>query len=521
MSAKTIKKIFIILIVSFSIILCSHTTYATLENTYATLENTEEQYMELKVVDIIDVDGADKQIILEWWSYNLNFKAVDVRFSYDETKIKPSNLQTNAYVTTSDGVDSFEFAGDFASYMAYMTASAENGEYRCTMSLENYDDTGTYIENDTTLGYIVNSNVEGGVLLGRMSFRLYSGDIDETTFALKTGTTSPMTGVQVAQTYTAAYEDPSVFRFTILSDDATLKEIQYDFFNYNEENGAQVLPQLTYEQLDLSQKDADSTDDVSKYTINLLEDLNNISLKLEKSNENAVVKIDNVEIDTSQSKELVLKNLGEEDTVIDIVVTAEDGKTIHTYKLVIHKPYATIKGSITTPYTTDITGKYICDIYVYKEDDVAQIFDWDTRINEFNSGTTTDTINADLHTINEVKKVTTNDDGTFEINVIPGTYDVLQDKLGYLDHIYIYMTVAEGDVIDLGNYELIAGDSNKDGIVQLRDKVLVTTYNGKSTMDADYSEAYDLNNDGQIQLRDKVIVTAENGKKREIVDYRN
>ena len=50
----------------------------------------------------------------------------------------------------------------------------------------------------------------------------------------------------------------------------------------------------------------------------------------------------------------------------------------------------------------------------------------------------------------------------YEIYVIPGTYDILLDKPGYLDHIYTKQTVNEGETIDLGEKELKAGDINKD-----------------------------------------------------------
>ena len=132
--------------------------------------------------------------------------------------------------------------------------------------------------------------------------------------------------------------------------------------------------------------DADSTDDISKYTINLNEYLDNISLKLEKSYEFASVKINNEEIDVANSKEIELNALGEEDTIIDILVIAEDGFTTHTYKLVIHRPYATIKGSIQlgdglresmlASYGNYV--EYIADATVYKKG----IFNWNGIISK-------------------------------------------------------------------------------------------------------------------------------------------
>ena len=49
----------------------------------------------------------------------------------------------------------------------------------------------------------------------------------------------------------------------------------------------------------------------------------------------------------------------------------------------------------------------------------------------------------------------TNEDGTYEIKVIPGNYDVLIDKVAYLDYIVTTIQVNEIDEIDLDNVELI------------------------------------------------------------------
>lgn len=451
MSTKAIKKLLIIILLIVVLSLNCSKVFAT------ELVNTEDQYMELRVVSTKNIDGGDKQVILEWWSYNLNFKALDLRFSYDEAKLKPSSVQDNSYVTDET---SFEFAGDFASYMGYMVLSAEDGEYRCVMSLDEYDDTGTYIENDESLGYIVNTNVDGGVLMGRMSFRLFSGKIDETTFALKTAETSPKSGIKIAQTSSTAYEDQSVFRFSVLSSDAKLSKIEYDFFNYNEEDDEKVLPELTYKSLDLSKPDADSTDDVSKYTINLLENVDNISLKLEKSDEDATVKIDDEEMDLANSKELVLNNLGEEDTIIDIVVTARDG-TIHTYRLVIHRPYGIIKGTIQYDLIEQNENPDIdktTDLNIYK----TGRFNWDELKDIFGEVYDDPATYDDLDALEKDEYFKSNADGSYEIYVVPGSYDLQIDKKGFLDYIVINIDVTEGSVIDLGNRILTAGDVNRD-----------------------------------------------------------
>jgi len=499
---KAIQKL--LLIILLTIILVS-SSLAVVHA--ADLENTENQYMELKVVSIKDTENNGKQVIMEWWSYNLNFKGLDLRFSYDTSKVAPSNVQDNSSVTKANAAASFEFAGDFASYMKYVPVSAENGEYRCAMSLENYDDTGTYIENNGDLGYIVNTNVEGGVLIGKMSFKLLSGNLDNTTFALKPGTTSPQTGIKIDQTMQDSYTDETVFRFSILSNDATLKKIDYDFFNYQDEDGNQVLPELTYETLDMTKLDEDSTDDISKYTINLLENVENISLKLEKSNEHATIKINDEEIDISKTKELMLNKLGEEDTTIDIIVTAQDGTTIHTYRLVIHRPYGTIKGSIQLGEnlrdemlaTNGNYVEYIANVTLYEPEKM----EWDKIISKEASFEQLDDLEIQAQT------QTDKDDGSYTIYVVPGKYDLILERLGFLANVVKNITISESQTIDLGNKVLIEGDSNRDGIIDLNDNVKVIEKSDSTVGDGIYEEQCDFGQKGFIDLKD-LVSTVQN-----------
>lgn len=52
--------------------------------------------------------------------------------------------------------------------------------------------------------------------------------------------------------------------------------------------------------------------------------------------------------------------------------------------------------------------------------------------------------------------------------VIPGTYDLLVDATSYLDCVYINRTLQEGDELDLGYYEMLAGDVDKNGLISMR-----------------------------------------------------
>lgn len=76
------------------------------------------------------------------------------------------------------------------------------------------------------------------------------------------------------------------------------------------------------------------------------------------------------------------------------------------------------------------------------------------------------------------------------------------DREGYLDHIFISRTINTGDVLDIGEKELYAGDVNKDGVIQLLDLSMLYSAYQTDTTSANYDKKMDFNNDGRIQLLD-------------------
>lgn len=466
-------------------------------------------------------------MVMELWARKIELKGMDVRFEYDQTKIKPSNLSTNDFAYDSS---IFSFESTFSNCMdtTIITDKEFTSVVRMNIAVIPGQATNQYYKQKADGTYYIDATTSD-VLIGRMSFRLFNGVVDNSTFSLKTSSTSsPETGIKINYDGVNTYQAQSAFRFTIRSSDAHLSNIEKSLFDDISE------APFTYTQIDGFDRET------FDYTIKLTENKNNISLKVTPSDVKSTIKVkvpkrdsngklvysgstleyEYKTLDANNIINVQLNDLGEEDTVIEIIVLAEDTVTTLTYKVKIHKPFAIIKGKIETPYTAATTGKNIADILIYDQVDVAPIIDWDKRMADFQAGLVTDTINADLHSITEVAKVKTNDDGTFEIKVFPGVYNILEDKPGYLDHIFIFLELHEGDTEDLGTYSLIAGDPNKDGVVQIRDKVLVTTNNGISSSYATYNEKYDFNNDGNIQIKDKVIVTGANGQRRQIVDFR-
>lgn len=335
----------------------------------------------------------------------------------------------------------------------------------------------------------------------------------------------PSTGIKINIDGIKNYQAQSTFRFTdqTASRDADLSNIILSTGEVDEVNPENS----TYKEYAYT---PDFNKDTLDYELTLLEYVDKMNLTATKSHEKASLKIkvpkrdednklvydtdgttiiyEEKEIEDKVPTEITINKLGEPDTKITITVTAEDGST-KEYNIIIKRPYGTIKGSIYTAPTAN-AGIYKSDIRIYKASDVSEVLDWDTIVEG-----KTDNVHETLLTLKSEDRVT-NDDGTYEVYVIPGTYDILLDKPGYLDHIYTSKVVIEGDIIDLGYKELFAGDVNKDGVVQLKDlDAIVNTY-GIDDTDSDYDICFDFNEDKQIQLQDLDRVVSNYSLAREI-----
>lgn len=374
------------------------------------------------------------------------------------------------------------------------------------------------IEKDGIDGKVVTT--AGGVLLGKMSFKMLTDQFDISGFELVTNTSSPQTGVKVNLDAKTCFEAPPTFRFADVtaSKDADLTNIVLS----SGENNEDVPEESTYKEYDLTPTFDKET---KNYEVILLEYLDAIDITATQSDTNATMKIsipkhdedgnlvyeddgttimyEEKELKNGIPLEVILNKLGEPDTKLTINVTAEDGATKNTYEVLIKRPYGIIKGNVYTPHTTATTGTYKSDIRIYKSDDVATVIDWSTIV----SGATDD-VHDKLLTLKSQDYIT-EDDGTYEIYVIPGTYDVLLDKGGYLDHIYTSKTVNEGDTIDLGQKELLAGDLNKDGSIEISDLSLLLNLFGIESADSMFDSIYDFNEDSVIDISDLSILLSD------------
>lgn len=198
--------------------------------------------------------------------------------------------------------------------------------------------------------------------------------------------------------------------------------------------------------------------------------------------------------------EITLNKLGEPDTKITVIVTAEDTVTIQEYEIVIKRPYGTIKGSIklgnnireSMETSYGVHTKFDADVFIF----TANSFNWDGIV----PGEST---YEELDQILPKAQIKADDEtGEYEIKVIPGNYDLQLDKRGFLDKVVKNITVNEGEEIDLGLKTLIAGDVNRDGIIGLQDVVAIVDRIDKAQGDSQYAEQYDFGQKGFVALID-------------------
>lgn len=413
------------------------------------VEPTEDQFFELRAVKVTNIEGKDKQVIFELWAHEIEFKGFDVRFSYDGTHFAPSNITTNDY--TDDETEFFKFESEFSDCLELFTVpytGTSTGGMRAVVSFNPPISESEHIKNKENVGMIVDSS--GSVLLGTLSFRTTLDKFNISSFKLETSdTTSPKTGIKIIIDGSTYYENQSTFRFTdkSASRNADLSNIKLSNGNEDDENYKEYALNPSFDKNTL------------EYTTELLEYVDKVNLEVTKDDEKSSIVIKQPKHDENGNlvfeddgstivyeetslddlkNEIVLNKLGEPDTVIELKVTAEDEVTTKTYKITIHRPYGTIKGSIHTVNSNDV---HIADVKVYNNSD--QI-DWENISSH-----------DELDNYKTVLNKKTNEDGTYEIKVIPGNYDVLIDKVAYLDYIVTTIQVNENDEIDLDNVELI------------------------------------------------------------------
>lgn len=312
---KRIRKIALILVLTLIFILTS----SIHSNVKAqVVEPTPDQKVEYRAVECEENNG-NKQLIIEVWIRKLNFKVIDLKLKYDPNLLLPSDLTTNQIVDINEQDDMptyFEFSNEFGNYLELFGMSSIDGEFRTVLSmLGEADRTGTnaYLVEDDDIGDYV--GVQDQVLLGRISFQvLGEEEITDKAFQLKEGN-SPKTGIKVNINGVDSYEAPSLFQFVLdlASDNAYLTNIEMD--------------KATIENYDKT---------IFNYIVTLEEDTDILEVTPTKEDEKAVITIGGNEVESGKPYPIELNPIGEE-TEIEILVTAEDGVTQNTYKILVQR----------------------------------------------------------------------------------------------------------------------------------------------------------------------------------------
>lgn len=500
----------------------------------STLEPANDQKIEYRAVSQEVVNGK-KQLIIEVRIRKLNFKGIDLRLQYNTAILTPSNIETNTAIDVNDADDipsNFTYINGFEKYMDMLEIEGTTGELRMVYSILGEDErTGTndYYKEETTNQPIV--EVADEAIIGKISFQMEDGiAITTDDIKLKTGSTSPTTGIKVVTSESNDYQAQSLFEFTLdlASKNANLTKIEIS--NGSNEDG-------DYRSYDL---DPTFDKDTLEYETKILEYVDSIDLKTQVEDASSTIKIkypkkdedgktvrdSNGDIvyeekqitDTSQEiqEKIGLNELGEEDTIIEITVTAEDGATEKNYKLHIKRPYGKIKGKIqlgdglkeSMDGSYGITMNYVADLRIYKQGQV----NWDDII--------PGNISLDDIDNEQTEKATQSDeDGNYEIYVIPGEYDFYAERQGFLADITTKITINENDEIDLGTKILYEGDADRSGIIDLNDTIEIVNSMGASVGDSIYSERYDFGQKGYISLDDMVSVVGDLYKTITIQEY--
>ena len=454
---KLLKMLIVAIIFLISIIIKTNIVQAT------TLKPSNNQCIEMRAVEVKEVKDNEKQLIFELWANDIDFKGFDVRFAYDSSNYLLSNLTTN--VETDDENEYFDFENEFDGKLDITTIpySSENtAGIRMIISFDPPVEDSENIKDKT----LISSGKS--VLLGKMSFKMKADTLDISNFRLiEDQTTSPTTGIKINVNIQDSYEEQSTFIFTnkTTSSDATLNNLILS-------TGIEGSEDYTYKKYDLTP----IFDKQNKeYSLELNEYIDEMNIEAEVSDEKSTMKIKVPTKDEDgqtiiyEEKELLnktkmpvtLNKLGEPDTLIEVIVTAEDGKTQETYKISIHRPYGTIKGSIKYDTIEENENPDInktTDLNIYK----TGKFNWDELKDIFGEIYENPKTYDDLDQIEKDQYEQSNADGSYEIYVIPGTYDLQIDKKGFLDCIIKNIEVTENEVVDLENKVLVAGDINRD-----------------------------------------------------------
>lgn len=342
-------------------------------------------------------------------------------------------------------------------------------------------------------------------------------------FQLEEYSNSPKTGIKINIDGTKNYQAKSTFRFTdqTASKDASLKDLIVSTGQQDTN-----LENNTYKKYDLTPNfDKDTFQyeltlleyiDKMDITAMLSEEKSTMKIKIPKRNENneliyeadgTTIVYEEKELQNENPLEITLNQLGEPDTKVIVIVTAEDGKTSNTYEVMIHRPCGKVKGKVILGGTGDgnlqdsmlgsygIVLKHIANLSFYKAGD----FNWDGLVDGSYSS---DFSMLDNYEILQSGK--SDEEGNFEIYLIPGNYDCLLERKGFLADVTKAIPIQDGDVINLGEKSILEGDVDRNGYIDVGDVTDVISFSGATEGDGIYEAQYDFGQKGYVAIDDIV-----------------
>lgn len=96
--------------------------------------------------------------------------------------------------------------------------------------------------------------------------------------------------------------------------------------------------------------------------------------------------------------------------------------------------------------------------------------------------------------------------------IIPGQYDILLEKSGFVAKVISEITILENETISLGNKILDEGDVDRNGLVDIDDISEVVDARGSAEGSSEYQAKYDFGKKGYITIDDisSVVINRNN-----------
>ena len=443
--------------------------YSSNINEPIVLTPTNKQYMEVRAKRVKEIGEENYQVIAQLWVHGLETTGFSIRLDTQNEQLKPSNFESNEYTTNIE--EYFKFENELQPHITMLSIPEDENAVLLIGSVNpDVETENQYIVEKEGVGKLLDSTQDtNGVLIGTLSFRSKTRELGENAIRIKTSQTLvPQTGINIMANKYDYYEDERTFKFTqeLLSTNAKLSNLTTN------------LKEIT-----------DFNRDIYEYTIQISAIEKEITILPTPEEETATVTINGEEVDIQNGKVVKLNDITaiSSKNVIEILVTAEDGQTTQKYKLNVEQLGGFLEGTVKT---ANNLGTHNATIKVYES---SKYIDWKN------------TSSIDLSEEDLIAKVDTNDVGAFHMILPIGKFDILIDKLGYLDYVIKGVEITQRHTTTMEEKQIIPGDINKDGKVNTYDKSYFLDGLNTAEGSEKYSIAYDYLEDGKVNTYDRTI----------------